>query len=757
MRTLPQGGVLFTRGENALRKLMWFSVGFAAACAGGAYLKYGVWITLAIICIGALFLSKYRRQFICIFVGCAVGMGWFLGFDRLYLGSARNADGQELHLEITATDYSRRSESGIVCEGKTEIGDKSYIVQFYINENLSLTPGDRVEGDFLLRYTVGGKHNATFHRGNRIFVLCYPKDNVVISPVTTTSEKYFVKNLRHEILSLVDKTLPLDARSFARALLLGDRAEMPFEMEWKLKASGIYHIAAVSGMHVSILFSALYFLCLKKRYLTAIIGFPMLFLFAAVAGFSPSIVRATVMQSLVILALITDREYDPPTALGFAVLLILANNPYAITSVSLQLSAGCMIGILLFTERIHDFLLLNTRLGPAKGRSRKAKLTRWFVASVSATLGAISLTTPLSAIYFGSVCTFGVITNLLTLWVVSTIFIGVVVACILGAVWTPLGIVVGWLIAWPIRYVLLVIDMISKIPLSSVYTSSIYIVLWVIFVGILLMVYLKSKKKHPVVLTICIIAGLIGSFVCSYLEPRLDDYRITVIDVGQGQCVLLQYEDQYYMVDCGGDSDEIAATEAAQLLISQGVFRLDGFIITHYDSDHAGGVEELLDIVPADKLYLPIWDEENRYKDMLEQKYKSKIQWITEDVSLDSANITIFSSDVKEESNESSLCILFQPKNCDILITGDRSVSGEKALLEHANIPDLEILVAGHHGSSSSTSWDLLNATRPEIVLISVGEGNTYGHPAKDTLDRLDLFGCTVYRTDLEGTIILRG
>lgn len=740
-----------------MRKLMWFAVGFTAACAGGAYLKYGVWIALAIICISLLIFSKYRREILCILIGCAIGAGWFLGFDWLYLKPLRAVDGQELHLEIIATDYSRQGESSTICEGKANISGKEYVVQFYINDDISLIPGDQVSGDFILRYTVGGIQNATFHRGNGIFILCYPKGNSAVVSSVAPAEEYLVKNLRHKILSLVDKTFPADTRSFAKALLLGDRFDMPFEMEWDLKASGIYHIAAVSGMHVSILFSFLYILCLKKRFLTAIVGFPMLFLFAAVAGFSPSIVRATVMQALIILALITDREYDPPTALATAVLLILAGNPFAITSVSLLLSTGCMTGILLFTERIHDYLLKNTRLGPAKGKSRKTKLIRWFVASISTTLGAISLTTPLSAIYFGSVCVFGILTNLLTLGVVSVIFIGITVVCVLGVVWLPLGIVVGRLIAWPIRYVLWVIDMISKVPLSSVYTCSIYIVLWVVFVGILLTVFLKSKKKHPVVLASCIIVGLLGSVFCSYLEPRLDDYRITVVDVGQGQCVLLQYEDQYYMVDCGGDSDEIAASEAVQLLISQGIFRLDGFIVTHYDSDHIGGAENLLDVISADKLYLPIGNEENKYKDSLEQKYKDRIQWVTEDIRLDSANITIFPSDDEEESNESGLCILFQPRNCDILITGDRSVSGERALIEHTELPDLEILVAGHHGSSSSTSWELLNATRPEIVLISVGERNSYGHPAEDTLDRLELFGCKVYRTDLEGAIILRG
>lgn len=138
-------------------------------------------------------------------------------------------------------------------------------------------------------------------------------------------------------------------------------------------------------------------------------------------------------------------------------------------------------------------------------------------------------------------------------------------------------------------------------------------------------------------------------------------------------------------------------------------------------------------------------------------QYKNKIQWVEEDLFLGEGNITIFPSFEGEESNESGLCILFQPESCDILITGDRSTTGERALIEHTQLPDLEILVAGHHGSASSTSWELLDATRPEIVLISVGERNNYGHPAVETLERLGLFGCTIYRTDMEGTIILRG
>ena len=309
----------------------------------------------------------------------------------------------------------------------------------------------------------------------------------------------------------------------------------------------------------------------------------------------------------------------------------------------------------------------------------------------------------------------------------------------------------------PIRLILWVTGMISKLPVAAVYTSSIYIVAWLVFSYVLLMVFLKTKKKHPAVFACCIAAGLAGAIICSWAEPRLDDYRVTAVDVGQGQCLLLQTDGKYYMVDCGGDSGDDAADRAIGLLLSQGIFRLDGLIITHYDADHAGGAEQLLSRIPTRQLYLPILDGDNDIRDSLSRKYPDKISWVREDTVLADANITIYPSLDTRDDNESSLCILFQPADCDILITGDRSFDGETELMAHTELPDLEILVAGHHGSRTSTSWELLNKTRPEIVIISVGADNRYGHPTGETLERLKLFGCIVYRTDLEGTIIFRG
>jgi len=416
-----------------------------------------------------------------------------------------------------------------------------------------------------------------------------------------------------------------------------------------------------------------------------------------------------------------------------------------------------MVGIFLFSSRIYQYLFEKVKPEKSKRKSLKARLLRWSIGSISVTLGAMSLTMPLCAIYFGSISLAGIVANLLLLWLISLIFYGIMAACALGALWLPLGKIVGWIIYLPIRAVLFVAEVIGNMPLSTLYTGSIYIVAWLVFLYILLMVFLKSKKKHPWIFTGCLLVGLAAAVTFSWLEHKTDEYSITALDVGQGQCLILQKDDRFYMVDCGGDSGSEAANRAAQHLKSQGVFRIDGLIITHYDEDHAGGAAELLGRIPADQIYLPLIEEEHDILAELTVSYGDQIVWVDQIVTLKSDDLTIIPSEQGEDSNESSLCILFQPENCDILITGDRSFEGEKELMETVDLPDLEILVAGHHGSKTSTSWELLSETRPEVVIISVGANNRYGHPTWETLERLDLFGCEVYRTDLKGTVTFRG
>ena len=727
-----------------MRKLMWFSMGFLAACLICALL----WVEAETIaaCVGfgttcavCFALGKkygWLRRLGAVFLGLAVGFGWYQVYSNVYLNPMHELNGQTETLQIQCLDYSDETSYGVAVDGLITVNGKPCKVRAYLNGEVALEPGDIVSGDFELRAV---SVSDIYRQGKGVFLLAYQASDAQMGKPVKMPWYCRPAVLRQEILNTLDEYFPDDTEAFAKALLVGEREAMDYETETALRLSGISHVVAVSGLHVTSLFTLLFTLGLHRGWLTAIIGVPVLLLFAAIAGFSPSITRACIMQIMMILALCFEKDYDPPTALAFAALVMLVVNPLTVLSISFQLSVGCMAGLLLFQEPLSHWL--------------RRHLPRAIADGMAVSLSAISLTTPLAALYFDCVSLVGVLTNLLILWVVTFIFWGVLAVCALAGFWSWAAGTLAWILSWPIRYVLVVAKILSRFPLAAVYTCNDYVVVWLAFVYVLLAVFLLQKKKQPIMLLCCGVIGLLLAVGVGWVEPMMDDCRVTVLDVGQGQCILLQSEGRTWMVDCGGNYDEDVADIAADTLLSQGVTRLDGVILTHYDRDHAGALTNLLTRVPADVVLLPDMED----PDELRHRVENPVLVSTDlAMSYGSTEMTLFAPMKGETGNESSLCVLFRAANCDILITGDRTALGETILLKNAELPKLEILIAGHHGSADSTSEELLAATRPAIVAVSCGENNPYGHPAGELLARLTNYGCAVYRTDLDGDLIFR-
>lgn len=737
-----------------MRRLMWFAMGFGLACAlGGYFLPLGLWTGIGCLLLAVVLWLTVKRLRRCalVLLGVALGAMWFHGYDTLYMDAARSLDGQTVMLEAVATDYSYDTDYGIGVDAQILIDGRKYDIRLYLNTDSPLKPGDQITGNYSLRYT-NRPEDTTYHRGNGMLLLGYPRGSIETQPCEKTPLRYFPAVLRQKLLTTIENAFPSDTGFFAKALLLGDRTDVDYETNTAFKVSGISHIIAVSGLHVSILFSLVYLIAGKRRVLTALLGIPTILLFAAVAGFTPSITRACVMQILMMLALLIRKEYDPPTALAFAALVMLVVQPMVITSASFQLSVGCMAGIFLFYAPIKAWLDKLPFWKSWTGKTLKTRLKNWLCSGIAVTLSAQFFTTPLVAYYFGVISLVGILTNLLTLWAVSYVFYGIVVVCLLSLIWSWGAGVVAWLISWLIRYVLVCAKVLARFPLAAVYTRSVYIVIWAVICYVLVLLFLCFRKRQPHVLILCCGTGLCLALFLSWMEPALDDVRMTMLDVGQGQCILLQAEGKNYLIDCGGDSDTEVADIAAETLLSRGIARLDGVIVTHYDRDHAGGVSYLLTRVPADAVYLPEGeDEESLIIPTGTELY------VREDLTLQWSDnsLTIFAPVMSSSSNESGLSVLFHSGECDILITGDMGTLGETLLLHDKDIPKLTALVAGHHGSKSSTGENLLAATTPEYVFISVGN-NSYGHPHSDVLNRLARYNCAVYRTDRDGTIIFR-
>ncbi|WP_369807605.1 DNA internalization-related competence protein ComEC/Rec2 [Lawsonibacter hominis] len=619
----------------------------------------------------------------------------------------------------------------------------------------ALRPGDRLtfSGRFRLADTVAGEESEYYHaRGITLIAYADGGATAVIRP-ERIPPRYWPAWIAKALKDSVRRCFPDSAAPLAAALITGDRSGLPGALYSALRRSGIAHVVAVSGLHVSVL-SGLLAVLLGRRRHSAVAGILLVFFFAAVAGDSPSVLRAAFMQSMLLLAPLLGRENDTPTSLCAILLLLLVHNPYAAASVSLQLSFAAVAGICLFTGRLWE--RWDGKL-PRKGLGGKA--LRFAAASLATTLGAVVFTTPLSAYYFGSLSLIAPVTNLLTLWAVSGAFLGALAVALLGLLFPAAAALAAWAAALPVWYLQKMAELLSRLPFASVGTDSIYLRLWLLLGYALLLLWLfwRGEQKRMLLPVgaggLCLCAALLLT-AASRTSGRLS---VSVLDVGQGQSVVLYSQGRCALVDCGGSGLSDPGDTAADYLQSLGTARLDLLVLTHYHTDHACGVPQLLERLEVERLLLPDVEPEEPLRREIEaaaQAHGVELVYLTQDahVTLGGASLRVYAPLGDGGANEEGLSVLCTAGAFDALITGDMNAAVERRLIKYGALPDLELLVAGHHGSKYATSEELLLATTPERAVLSVGY-NTYGHPADETLERLAAAGCEIYRTDWMGTV----
>lgn len=714
-----------------MRKLVWFTLGFAAGMLGLTTVLWGVgiWPGLAIAAAGVLMgVCSRRSQWLgipaAVLIGAAAAWGWVGLVQAWFYTPLRALDGQTGTAEILALDYGEETDYGQRVKGRIYIVGKGYTLTAYLKEGVQAEPGNVLKGQFQFRLTLpGGEKESSYDASSGIFLRATAKSETIVEPGQAGSLRFIPQRLAKRMKDILRFCLPGDVFPFAQSLLLGDSGELDYGTKTALTVSGIRHIIAVSGLHVGVLWLLIRRLTGNRPFLAALVGIPSVALFAALAGFTPSVCRAGLMAGLLMLAACFGREYDPLTELALAALVLLEINPFTILSAGFQLSVLSVLGILLFQKKIQRKLetVLNPRLaGP-----------------IAVTLSAMSLSTPLAAYYFGVVSLVGVVTNLLVLPLVTVIFYGVGAVCALGGVSLTVGRLLGWVLAWPIRLVLAIAKGFSRVPLAALYPCGVFHALALAGSYVLLMAYVlfqKGKLRYYVCASVCLTAVCV--FLAGWL-PRQEDFRFTVLDVGQGQSLVLQSRGETMVIDCGGWSGESAADKAAEYLLSQNIYKVEALALTHYDEDHAGGAEYLLGRVKAKEMLLPEGKEDRS-------------------IPFGVGTLRLFPYTGGNLGQENSMAILFESENCVILVTGDLDLAGERRLVREGKIPRADILVVGHHGSKNATSAELLEAARPKVAVVSVGAGNPFGHPTQETLDRLEAAGAKVYRTDQSGTIVIR-
>ena len=744
-----------------MRKLATFAGSFSFGIFLAQYLLPDPWLLPAaffslLAGCGALALPEaWRRRGILAGTALALALGYNWLYCRQVERPMESLAGSELPVTMTLCDYALPTDYGAKATVRIE-GLPAKAVYYGEEALLELQPGQTVS-DLVYFQNAGciRDDDITTFTSKGVFLLAYQRGEAEYGAGSAGSPRWWPIRLGQAMREKIQALSTGDTAGFLTAILTGDKSGLSVQASTDLSEAGLYHILAVSGMHCGFLLTLVTFLTGRhRRRLVAAVTIPLLVFYALLTGGSPSVVRACVMLTFLMAAPLFRRESDGPTALSAALFLILLKNPFAAASISLQLSFAAMAGILWLTPKLYRLLM---------GGKKRGRAARVVIASFSATMGALVFTVPLSAWYFGTLVLVSPLSNLLCLWAAGIVFMMGLAAVSVSFLFLPLGLALAALPRLLTGYILLVAHGLAKLPYHAVYFVNPYLKYWLIFAyGIFLLAWLlrpKNGRKYlaaaaSAVLTLAVAIHLGAARYGGKLDAL-------VLDVGQGQSVLLSSGDAFALADCGSaNSWYDAGGIAADHLMTMGCGKLDYLILTHYDSDHVNGLAGLLARLRVETLLLPsgtAGNEAEREVRTLAEAHGVRIQTIQrkETIPLGEAELTVFPPvGESEEDNENGLSVLAAAGETELLITGDMDRATERSLLEAYDLPRAEYLVAGHHGSRNSTSQELLDALKPEAVLISVGS-NSYGHPAEETLRRAAESGCAIYRTDLQGTLHL--
>lgn len=742
-----------------MRVLATFTGAFALGIFLAQYLLPTSWL---LPCGAAVFALAFGRLLLRNDMGrrlllVCVGLSLAFGYDWLYIREVQRPlealAGADREAVMTLCDYAVSTDYGAKVTVRLE-GLSGKTLYYGNTELLDLEPGQTVTDLVYLQSAARIRDDdVTSFTSKGVFLLAYRRGEASFGEGTSGSPRWWPVRMGHAMQTRISELFDGDAAGFLTAILTGDKSELSVEGAAALSEAGLYHILAVSGMHCGFLLALVTYLTGRhRRRLKAACALPLLAFYAALTGGSPSVLRACVMLAFLLAAPLLRRDSDGPTALATALFLILLVNPFAAASISLQLSFAAMAGILWLTPRLYRLLMHS-----GKGN----RLTRFLAAGFSATMGALVFTVPLSGGYFGTLTLIAPLSNLLCLWAASGVFLLGLLTVLTSFVCPPLA---GLLTVFPgllIRYILFAAGLLAKLPYHAAYFANPYLKYWLVFVYLLFLtawLFRKTPRRKYALAAVLACMTLV-------LTVKLGERRYhaaldaEVLNVGQGQCVLLVSSGDFTLVDCGsGNSWYDPGEIASQHLRAMGCQKLDRLILTHYDSDHVGGVRSLLARMDVDTLLVPEQTDDGLGGEILTLAHTYGIAVETVDrktnIPAGRAVLTILPPVGEGGDNEQGLSVLATSGNEDLLITGDMDAATERKLLETFVLPDIEVLVTGHHGSKYSTCNDLLDALTPETACISVGS-NSYGHPADETLRRLAEHGCAVYRTDMQGNIHL--
>lgn len=583
-----------------------------------------------------------------------------------------------------------------------------------------------------------------------------------------------------EMMNRCEKIYPDAEASILEAMLFGEKRELSGDIKELYQAAGISHVLVISGLHISLL--ALTVAGILRR-----LGFPMpvwvILSVGVLAGYGILIgqpttaVRALLMFFVLQGARLLGRSYDLLSALAFAGILMLLDNPDLILDGGCRLSFCAVIGVGWYvSEKNKIFRSIGEKeKRKNRGKGGKGSSAGAILENIRAGWYLWLFTLPVMLDTFYQVSVVGILWNLVAIPLLPVI----IASGGLGVVLAGWNIFLGSLAGSPAYGMLQLYQEIGniseKLPVgmwtpgqpSKPVIAGYYLV---IFLLVLVEKQLIKREKRWKIRKI-----FPGMELCSMLlllllmaHPWQQREKITFLDVGQGDASLLQSGGQTLLLDGGSTSQKNVGTYVILPYIKQqGISCLEAVVLTHTDQDHINGVTEVLEEgkkgwLTVKNLMYPYWmegtEQGKQLKKLAEEAGAScrKIR-AGDRLTIGKAEAVVLYPKEQEkiaEPNAGSLVLFWKWEGVRAMFTGDLPEEKERELLQ--NLPACEILQVGHHGSATSTCREFLEQVQPSLAVISCAMKNRYGHPSPDTVDRLKKTGCEIRYTMKSGAITIR-
>jgi competence protein ComEC len=585
-----------------------------------------------------------------------------------------------------------------------------------------------------------------------------------------------IYSLKDHLQQTIARLLPEPSASLLTGILLGIETGIARSVLEDFNTTGTTHIIAISGFNIAIVGGAIGLLTrrLLGIYRAAVVSIFAIALYTILVGADAAVVRAAIMGSIALIALIAGRQAYAVASLAAAALLMTLWNPLVLWDVGFQLSFAATVGLILLVRPMEQGVrALLSRLQPEE---RAASIVRLLSDPLFVTLGAQLAVWPITLYHFHRLSLVSPVTNFLIIPAQPAVMMVGGVATLLGALHPLLGQPVAW-VAWLfLAYTIKVVESTAHFPIASTelsgFSAGIVLLYYGLFAAAMARVHLRWPRLRQIrglftqrVGTRFLLGGLTLAVLLSWIAAlQMPDGRLHVhfLDVGQGDAIFVQCPNGQQILVDGGPNPSVLLSQLGRRMPFWD-HSLDLVVLTHPEVDHVAG---LIDVLARYDVGLVLesgqecsnatcaaWRTSVEGKQIPYRRAEAGMSLTVADgLRLQVLHPpTRLMANTASDINNNSEVIRLQYGQFSVLLAGDVMMEAENALLASGQSLDSLVLKVPHHGGDTSLSVSFLDEVDPELAIISVGADNRFGHPDQVTMEKLE--GIATYRTDRDGSI----